>query len=112
MTENFKQPFSIIKHYNSPNSAVTLDGYTVKREEKVFIEGLGGFVPCAPYDNHFVYLEPSGKQGRWFAACTCGSPAVLIGAKDYAHLGSPEGMMLVCYFHTNPNMMRHADGSK
>jgi len=98
MSENFKQPFSIIKHYNNPNEAVTLDGYKVHREEKVFIEGLGGFVPCA-------------KQGRWFAACTCGSPAVLIGAKDYAHLGSPEGMMLVCYFHTNPNMMRHADGS-
>ena len=111
MDENFKQSFSIIKHYNDPDEAITVDGYRVRREDKVFIKELNGFVPCTPYDNHFVYLDPSNAYGRWFAACTCGAPAILIGSKGYAHLGSAEGMMLACMFHVNPNINRHADGS-
>jgi|YelNatPaOPRAMG01_1025707.scaffolds.fasta_scaffold232255_1 hypothetical protein len=110
--------FSIIKHFNSPNSAVTLDGYTVRRQNKIFIRELGRSVVCAPYDNHFIYLDPvfNQKGGRWFAMCTCGSPAVIAGYNAYKKDASPTsgddilpGEMLVCYFHSNTG--RHSDGS-
>lgn len=101
--------FNIIKHYNDPNHAQLPSGEQVQREERVFIKELGGFVACAPYDNHFVYLAPP-KRYSWFAFCTCGSPAVLVGSTAYAHLGSAEGMMLVCHVHTMTG--RHADGSR
>ncbi len=104
--------FSIIHHRGMQNSAVTLDGYKVERRDFVYIKNHGK-VRCAPYDNHFVYLDPKpvrfGEPERWFALCTCGSPAVIIGTKAYAHLGSPEGWMLVCHMHTMTG--RHADGS-
>jgi hypothetical protein len=53
MTENFKQPFSIIKHFNSVNDAVTLDGHRVIRQDKMFVREIGRYVKPAPYDNHF-----------------------------------------------------------
>lgn len=108
--KNFKDfRFQIIKHYNDPDHAQLPTGEWVQREERVFIKELGGFVVCAPYDNHFVYLLPPRKD-TWFAFCTCGSPAVLIGSNSYAHLGSADGMMLVCHMHTMTN--KHADGSQ
>jgi hypothetical protein len=110
--------FSIIKHFNSPNSATTLDGYKVRREEKIFVKQLGRYVVCAPYDNHFIYLDPAFEKvkGRWFAMCTCGSPAVIAGYNAYKKDASPTsgsgiipGEMLLCYLHSNT--MRHADGT-
>lgn len=110
--------FAIIKHFNSPNSATTLDGYTVRRQDKIFIKWLKRFVVCAPYDNHFIYIDPlfEKRDGRWFAMCTCGSPAVIAGYNAYRKDASPTsgdgivpGEMLVCYFHSNTG--RHSDGS-
>lgn len=99
-----KYSFSVIKHYNSPNEAVTLDGYTVKRQEKLWMGADKGFVVCSPYDNHFVYLDPyrpkPGEPSRWGMMCTCGSPAVLVGTNAYSIYGSPQGWMVVCYYHT------------
>lgn len=111
MSDNDKaiQPFTIVKHMGDPNTAVTLDGYKVQRYDKLFIKDFGAFVKCAPYDNHFIYREPTGKLGRWSYMCTCGGPAVYVGADAYGHLGSPEGMMFVCYIHTLTN--KHGDGS-
>ena len=106
-----KYSFSIIHHRGSLNEATTQDGYTVYRQEQVFIPEWGVFVKCAPYDNHFVFIDPVYEKviGRWFASCTCGAMATLIGTKAYSHLGSPEGAMLVCHNHTTFN--KHADGS-
>jgi hypothetical protein len=107
MSAEFDKPefsFSIIQHRGSPNSAKTVDGFDVHREEKVFIVDLPGFVPCAPYDDHFVYLDPSTEVGRWFAMCTCGSPAVLVGSIAYKDDGSPQGMMLICYIHATTGL--------
>jgi len=114
MTKDFKNfTFAIIKHYNSPNEAVTMDGHKVTREEKVWVDEMNGFIRCAPDDLHFVYLDPAARNpkniGRWFASCTCGSFAVLVGSNVYKDYGSPEGMMLICYHFLT--FGKHADGS-
>jgi len=93
-----------------------LDGYSVDRLEKLWIPEYGRFVVCAPYDNHFIYEDPSKKTGRWVFMCTCGSPAVIVGSDAYAGHASPTsgvgiypGEMLVCKMHMDRN--KHADGS-
>jgi hypothetical protein len=108
--------FSIIKHFGTPNDAVTVDGIRVHRQEKVFVLDAARFIMCAPYDNHFIYLDTSKKVGRWFAMCTCGSPAVIVGYNAYKKDSSPTsgvgispGEMLVCHIHAS--FGKHADGS-
>lgn len=122
MTDNDKFTFSIIKHYNSPNSAVTTDGNTVQRTDKIwFGEPDHKFVACAPYDNHFVYDDPEVNKGvkyRWTPMCTCGSPAGIVGYNAYREDASPSsggigltpGELIVCLAHAQYG--RHADGSK
>ena len=116
MSENGKSrndiSFSIIKHRGDPDKAITVDGYTVAREEKVFIREFANFVACAPYDSHFVYLDQSGIQGRWFAMCTCGSPAVIVGYDAYKRdASSNEGAMLVCLHHAQHGYHANEQGS-
>jgi len=110
--------FGIIKHFNTPNEAVTVDGYTVKRKNKLFFKEWGTFVMCAPYDNHFIYDDPvarKGKYGRWTPMCTCGSPAGKVGSNVYSFQASPategtiKGEMIVCLHHSM--FGKHADGS-
>lgn len=104
--------FSIVHHLNSPNEAVTLSGDVVHREEKIFFLELKRFVMCAPYDNHFVYANPSKKSGMWSPMCSCGSPAVIVGYNAYRQDSSrtDSGELIVCLTHAQTN--RHADGSK
>jgi hypothetical protein len=105
--------FNIIRSRNDLNTVETIDGVRVHRQESVYVDSdaYRGMVKCAPYDNHFIFIDPMWTKipGRWFAMCTCGSAAVMVGGKAYGHLGSPEGMMLVCYNHTSFN--KHMDGS-
>ena len=111
-----KISFSIIRKHNSANQAKTADGYTVHRSDVIFFDGR--LVKCSPYDNHFVYVDPSKKIGRWTTMCSCGSPAVVAGYKAYARDASPTtsaestvpGEMVVCYIHAITG--RHADGSQ
>ncbi len=59
----------------------------------MFIPEWGEFIPCAPYDDHFVYLNPDTSPGSSAYMCTCGSVAVV---------ANPEkgmGRMFVCLFH-------------
>lgn len=108
------QHFNIIRKAGDPNKVtlVTKDGkpYTIYKpsEKGIFIEDYGQFVKCAPYGNHFIFELPRNIPG-WAHMCSCGSPAVMVGSNAYDHLGSPEGMMFVCQFHTQKN--KHADGS-
>ena len=104
--------FSVIKQRGDPDKAVTLDGYTVIREEKVFIPEYQDFIRCAPYSSHFVYLDPSGIEGKWFAGCTCGSPAVITGYSGYKQdASSNEGAMLVCLYHAQRGYHANEQGS-
>lgn len=108
--------FSIIRKMNSLNSAETLDGITVKRKEKIYIPAWERFVMCAPYDNHFIYEDISGKPNRWAHMCTCGGMAVVVGANVYKKDASPTsgpgimpGEMLICKHHAD--FGKHSDGS-
>lgn len=95
--------FNIIHHRGQPNTAVTLSGHTVKREEKLYLVemntqlGLPSVLHCAQYDDHFVYIDPENVAGRWFAMCTCGAPAVIVNSSQ-----------LVCYHHASTG--HHATG--
>jgi hypothetical protein len=108
--------FSVIRKRNSANDAETLDGFHVVRADWILFDEK--IVHCAPYDNHFLYEDPSGKPHRWHQMCTCGSPAVCVGYKAYERDGSvttssessAPGEMFVCYIHATTG--RHADGSQ
>jgi hypothetical protein len=108
--------FSVIRKRNSANDAETLDGFHVDRADWILFDEK--IVHCAPYDNHFLYEDPSGKPHRWHQMCTCGSPAVCVGYKAYERDGSvttssessAPGEMFVCYIHATTG--RHADGSQ
>jgi hypothetical protein len=107
--------FGIIHHYNSPNSAVTVDGKEVHREEKIlYIEYDENdlpistrFIVCAPYSDHFVYLDPMWTKikGRCSLMCTCGSMGIIVGYNAYKKDASPssdgsmKGEMIVCKWH-------------
>lgn len=105
MSENFKQSFSIIKHYNSPNDGETQYGQKVRREEKLFFQGR--FIQCAPYSEHFLYDD---KYGPWTPMCTCGGYGGIVGYNAYKKDASPTdtGEMIVCVIHAETG--RHADG--
>lgn len=116
-----KYRFNIVHHLGEPNVATTPDGVKVHRKKSVWIDSINGergrFVTCVPYDNHFVFIDPNWKKipDRWFAFCTCGGPAVIVGSNAYKKDGSPatdstiKGEMLICYIHSNSG--HHADGS-
>lgn len=109
--------FTKIRVRNTPTKATLEDGTIIERTDRVFIPEWSRFVRCIDYDNHFVALNPSKKEGMWFALCSCGSPAVIVGYNQYKHGASPSsggvgfvaGEMLVCYVHTL--FGKHADGS-
>lgn len=91
MTE--KKTFHIIQPQavGDAKETTTLKGVKVVREEKLFIEEWGAFVTCAPYDDHFIYLNPDISAGSPAYMCTCGSTAGVVPP-------GPTGMF-VCLFH-------------
>lgn len=107
--------FNIIMRRGDPDRATTLSGHEVQKQNWVYFRGHDDeyeTVKCADYHNeHFVYIDPvyneidPRKQDYhgWFAMCTCGSPAVLVG-KGIGRLGAgpfdPNEKMLVCMKHT------------
>lgn len=121
MTDKAVHKFSIIKHYLSPNSAVTGEGHTVTRQERIFLLDPSGFarmVACAPYLMHFIYKDPEfdkGTIGKCATMCTCGAMAVIVGYNVYKQQMSPAmdssnpGELLVCFNHAT--FGTHADGS-
>lgn len=115
----FNMNVAHIRVKNTPNEATLDDGSKIYRvkDGRVWVEGLKRFVKTVDYDNHFVALDPSKKVGRWFALCSCGSPAVVAGYNAYKHgasAGTNEdgmvaGEMLICYAHSLTG--KHSDGS-
>lgn len=115
-TKTSRFSFAVIKHRGTQNNAETLDGHQVKREDRLLLRTYANEFPsgilCAPYDNHFIYLDPMAYKikGRWSTMCTCGSPAVIVGYDAYKSKASDQGTMLVCLIHTQTG--RHGDGSQ
>ena len=115
--KKFKQSFSIIKQRGSPTQAITADGRKVEKEEWVVTENPWDpniprelmKVECIDYHNeHFVYLDPLNVKNRWFAWCTCGSPAVIIAPEAY----KTDNPMLACFFHGQYGRHVTSDGKE
>jgi len=102
---------NIIRSHGTPDKVTLADGTVIYRDpdERMFIPEYGTFIKCAPYSTHFLFTVPVRIKGAGML-CSCGSPAVIVGAKAYAHLSSFKEAMVVCQFHTTNN--RHADGVK
>jgi len=100
----------VIRAHNTPNKVTLVDGTVIHRDPsgKMYIPEWNTYVVCAPYDNHFIFKVPERIKGVGIM-CSCGSPAVTVGAKAYAHLSSKKEAMIVCFHHTKFN--RHADGA-
>lgn len=115
-----KHVYNIVHTRGDPTHAMTITGHAVEKKDIVIIpspfDGTMITLRCADYHNeHFVYIDPlfsaelPKDEGRsfWFAMCTCGSPAAIIGGGEVArHEGrkweGPEENMLICqhYFQT------------
>jgi hypothetical protein len=96
---NPNTPYNIIRYKGDLNKAETLDGFTVYRRERLFVPELGREITCAPYDNHFIYEEPTHTPGRPSYMCTCGSAAIVAGLSAYENQQSPSGYMFLCLYH-------------
>ena len=101
---------NIIRSHGTPNKVTLVDGTEIfnDKSNKIWIPEYGTFILCVEYGNHFIFEVPIRIKGpAWL--CSCGSPAVTVGMKAYAHLSSDKEAMIVCQQHTTHN--RHADGS-
>ena len=101
---------NLIRFRNGPTKVTLMNGMVIHKsaEEFVFVPEYKAMIRKAPYDLEFLFEVPKSVKGPSYM-CSCGSAAIFIGSKAYAHLGSPEGMMLVCQVHTETG--RHADGA-
>lgn len=100
MTVNKKSPpFQIIRHRGQPRKGQLPDGTWIYAEDKMFIEEYRGFVPTAPYSDHFIYRMPKNSLGSAYM-CSCGSPAIIVGISGYVHDASPQGKLMVCMAHS------------
>lgn len=116
--------FNIVRQRASPNEVTLTSGHTVEKMERVYFRppnadasgpGEWQVVKCADYHGeHFVYLDPLYEtpalltnpdkkdtgRGHWFAMCTCGSPAVILGPEEAKFEESGiEEQLLVCYIY-------------
>ena len=109
---------NLIKHRGDPKNAVLESGHKVEKQEYIYFTvpsdgnrpAQAEAVKCAEYHGeHFIYADPLYEEqgdtgrGRWFAMCTCGSPAVLLTGAQVKEMGiSEDGKQLaVCYFYTS-----------
>ena len=100
----------IIRAHNTPNKVTLVDGTVVRNDfkDKMFVPEYGVEIRKVEYGNHFIFEVPKRIIGpSWM--CSCGAPAVMVGAKAYAHLSSYKDAMIVCQHHTQFN--KHADGA-
>lgn len=107
--------FAIIQHRGDPKKVVLDDGkYTVEFMEYVYLNPEYPRVHCINDGAHFTFLDPvkisplDVTTRRWFAMCSCGAPAVIIGTNPVDKLTSIGEWRLVCYNALTYN--KHADG--
>lgn len=109
MTE--KKTFNIIRHYGQPDRLQLPGGEWVFKQDKFFILEYGGFVPVAPYSDHFLYAIPDKLAKKYpgpVYRCSCGSIGIVTGPSGYVWDASPQGKMFVCMNHATYGV--HATG--
>ena len=107
MTDYKDKSITIIRHRGQPDKGQLPDKRWVTKLDKIWSPEWGGFIPCAPYSDHFIYEAPKDLIGsKW--RCSCGSMAVIVGNSGYIHDASPQGKMVVCHHHATYGI--HATG--
>ena len=129
---------NIIRQRGSPTEVTLASGHTVEKQEYVYFlmpkedkrePDEWRMVKCSDYHGeHFLYLDPlyllaarptdpnksETGRGHWFAMCTCGSPAVIVGPEEAAKEDSdcPEQLLVCIYYHNtllDEGWGKHAD---
>ena len=100
--------FNIIRFHGQPNKAKTAFGLEVYRQEKLWSPTHQRLIPCAPYDDHFIFEVPAKYKNVIAFQCTCGAAAVITGISGYEQDASPQGLMWVCLNHATFGL--HATG--
>ena len=98
-----------ILHHRDANHGTSPLGFEVYRKQSIFVPEKKRFIPCAQYDNHFIYEIPAKYKNTPAFMCSCGAMGVIAGMSAYKNDASPSGLMLLCYHHSN--FGKHADGS-
>lgn len=106
-----------VKILGDLNKAKTADGIEVYRQPSIYFPSYSIYpIVCCPYSVHFIFDDPSTKQGHYTPMCTCGSPAGIVGTNVYTKLFEPTltGELIVCLTHMNTFLATghgcHADG--
>jgi len=103
--------FNIVRYHGQRNKAFVEEiGLTVYRADKILVPEYGRFIPCAQYDEHFIFEVPPKYKDIPSFMCTCGSVAVIAGMSSYQHDASPQGLMFVCLNHATYGV--HVGGSR
>ena len=102
-----KKTFNVIRYRGTPTKAKYMNKW-VERQEQILIPEYGGFIPCAPYDDHFIFENPYKEEHTAAYLCTCGGVAVVVGRSGYLLDASPQGKMFVCLIHAQTGL--HATG--
>ena len=89
--------FNITKNHGTPKKVILENGTVVERPEVIFVPEYMAMVKVAPYDDHFIYMNPDTSEGSSAYLCTCGSVAVIAPP-------SPAGMF-VCLFDLNSGLL-------
>jgi len=89
--------FNIIHHAGSVNEAMTLDGIKVFRSKELFVPEWGEAVLCTPDPDHFIYEEPTHKEGTPSYLCTCGAMAVVVDKHTHKRFSSMTCKMFMCH---------------
>lgn len=114
--------FSVVRNIGNPKVCYVQNPYnketeyTVQYQEKVWFDNYG-MVECINDGAHFTFLDPvkisplDPLTQRWFALCSCGAPAVLVGHNPLKSKTSEMGhYWLACY--NAITYERHSDGSR
>lgn len=99
----------IIKHWNDPNNAITLNGLPVRREKEIYLRSYERSLPVLPQSMHFCFVDTTVPRGSTLF-CTCGSPATVVGYHAYQRLQSFMGSeVIACHYLIQYGV--HSDGS-
>lgn len=100
----------VIHHYGDPKE-IEFEGEKFYRQETITPESYGYPIPCAQYDNHFIFYDTRHMGSTLL--CTCGGPAVIVNPSVYKRDATPDPKgkpeMLVCWRHMATG--RHYDGT-
>jgi len=100
---------NIIRNFNSPKEAVTLNGNHVYREQNIYLPSHRAVLPVLQTSMHFCFRDASNPRGSTLF-CTCGAAGVVVGFDAYKKYQSYIGHEVIAC-HSFIMYGVHSDGS-